>query len=327
MSNLPCLIMMIGISGSGKSTVAKSINAEFFKELYRKNDMVLNNVPVVHSSDELRKELYGDDEDQSHNTELFIELHKRIKKDLYSYKDVVYDATNINKKLRVDFLKNQLKNVPCKKIAVCVMTQIGVCYGRNAVRSRHVPDHAMRRMYLNWQPPHYHEGFDEIFFVFDETTIYTSLDALYDAMNNFNQENSHHALTLGEHCEMASRYCAEQRPQDTTLYVASKLHDIGKLFTKTRINSRGIEDGDCHYYQHHCVGAYEAVFAMHRLLSCPTHPNYKSAIDILNLIYYHMHPFMSWADSERSMKKDRELIGEKMFDQISILHEADLIAH
>ena len=57
--------MMCGLVASGKSTKAQ----EFAKEY---------NVAVF-SSDELRKELYNNENCQDHNNELFVELHRRIK--------------------------------------------------------------------------------------------------------------------------------------------------------------------------------------------------------------------------------------------------------
>ena len=42
--------------------------------------------------------------------------------------------------------------------------------------------------------------------------------------------------------------------------MAALLHDQGKIMTKSRINSKGEDDGNCHYYQHHCVGAYNSIF-------------------------------------------------------------------
>ena len=48
---------------------------------------------------------------------------------------------------------------------------------------------------------------------------------------------------------------------------------------------------------------------------------------IANLIYYHMHPYMSWRQSESAMKKAKKQLGEQMFDDIMLLHEADEAAH
>ncbi len=81
--------MMVGLPGSGKS---------FFAEY------VYN--AIVHSSDAIRAELLGDEGDQSQQNMVFTTLHERVLRDLADGKDVVYDATNINYKRRINFLKS-----------------------------------------------------------------------------------------------------------------------------------------------------------------------------------------------------------------------------
>ena len=100
------------------------------------------------------------------------------------------------------------------------------------------------------------------------------------------------------------------------------LHDNGKAFTKTYINAKGENDGQAHYYQHQCVGAYDSMFYLDAA-------GYKTEekVYISNLIYYHMHPYMSWQQSQKAMNRDRNLIGEKMFSDILKLHDADISAH
>lgn len=80
-------IMMIGLPASGKS-----YKAETLSKLYNAH---------IHSSDKLRLELFGDENIQDKNNELFAELHRRIKKDLSVGKSVIYDATNISYKRRM----------------------------------------------------------------------------------------------------------------------------------------------------------------------------------------------------------------------------------
>ena len=60
--------MLVGLPGSGKSTISNELNGEVF------------------SSDALRKELWGDENTQGDNTLLFNELHKRIEKGLKELK-------------------------------------------------------------------------------------------------------------------------------------------------------------------------------------------------------------------------------------------------
>ena len=292
---IPFLFMMMGLPGSGKSSYAESI-------------VLSDGVPKIHSSDALRKELYGDENSQEHNNDIFCELHKRIKEDLRNGVSVVYDATNINKKRRMAFLK-ELSNIPCHRVCIEVMTPYEQCVEQNNKRERKVPGGAIFRMLKNWQPPSYDEGWNKIVTVFNDITPSTNwtLKTLLDGdcgIDDFEQDNEHHSLTLGKHCRKAMEYIASRR-YDRRLQIAALLHDIGKIETKSRLNSKGEDDGNCHYYQHHCVGAYKSMFYT-RFMNFTR----DDMLYIANLIYYHMHPYMSWRQSESAMKKAKKQLGE-----------------
>lgn len=312
--DMPLLIMLVGLPASGKSTFAKSIEISTTFQ------------SVVHSSDDLRKELFGDEAIQGDNNKLFGELHRRIKSDLINGRDVVYDATNISKKLRKQFL-SELKNISCTPICVCMMTSFESCLLNNERRNRKVPVEVIKRMLMNWQPPHYSEGFEEIKYIFsdlgNESVNKYNIGSFFEVANNFDQENSHHKLTLGEHCTKAAMYIQDHSENNYPLLIATLLHDVGKLHTKTRINAKGIEDGNCHYYQHHSYGSYESLFYLHYARQFTE----KEMSYISNLIYYHMHPYLQWKQSEKSLNKDKMLLGDKLFNDIMLLHDADLYAH
>lgn len=91
-STKPVLVMMVGLPASGKSTIAYNLAKE-------------NNY-IVFSSDALREELYLDINDQTHNHELFVELHKRIKTALKEGNNVIYDACNLSSKGALLFYRN-----------------------------------------------------------------------------------------------------------------------------------------------------------------------------------------------------------------------------
>ena len=314
-TNRPLFIMMVGLAGSGKSTIAQNIVI--------KNASGVELPPIVHSSDALQLKLYGDDKDQEHNGEVFAVLKTRIKDDLKNKKSVVFDATNLNKKQRVAFLA-ELKKIQCHKMCVCVMTPYETCLKLNSDRERQVPEHAIRRMYMNWTPPHQHEGFDEVVLRFNVIGQDESFDLvkLWDRLNDIDQENSHHAYTIGKHCLEAAEYTKSKNPYDRVLNAATCLHDIGKEFTKTRINGKGVEDGECHYYQHQCVGAYDSMFYLKEIGF-----SNKEILDVSNMIYYHMHPYVSWRHSEKALNRDKRMIGEEMYNKVMQLHEADRLAH
>lgn len=314
----PFLIMMCGLPGSGKSVFAENfITVTSGVRQYK---------PVIHSSDGLRKEIYGDESTQGDANKVFWELHKRIKNDLIAGKDVIYDATNINKKFRIQFL-NELKNISCTPICLCMMTSYESCLNNNKKRDRQVPIEVVKRMQMNWQPPHYNEGFKEIKYIFsnldDEYADKFTISNFFNIANKFDQENSHHTLTLGEHCTKAATYIQEHCSDNYLLLIATLLHDNGKLHTKTKTNARGIEDGNCHYYQHHSYGSYECLFYLHFAKQF-TEPEMTH---ISNLIYYHMHPYCQWKQSEKRLNKDKMLLGDTLFNDIMLLHDADLYAH
>ena len=313
MDNKPRMIMLVGLVGSGKTSYAKSLGEKI----------------VIHSSDDLREEMFGDVNENSKdsNEKLFNELHRRIKEDLRNGNDIVYDATNINRKLRMAFLR-EIKNIPCHKICVVVATPYYICLLNNKKRDRQVPDHVIKRMYMHFQPPHKSEGWDEIDIVSsckEEDIADYTLAKLYNhatGIDYMNQCNFHHSLTLGEHCRKTATYILEHYPENELLHIAALLHDEGKVFTMTAVNSKGERDGNCHYYQHHCVGAYDSIFYLHNM-------GYKAEdiIHVATLIYFHMFPYREWKNSKRSEEKTKNILGEELYNEIIALHDADEFAH
>lgn len=311
------LYYLIGLPASGKSTYAKEIAEKFEGEIH------------IHSSDLLREELFGDVNRTSRedNDKLFRTLHRRIKDDLQSGISVIYDATNINKKNRLEFLRF-IKGVECEKICVLVMLPYHMCLTRNMKRERIVPPHVLERMYRRFQPPNKNEGWDEfnIFVNCDSSDIESySINVLFNnasGIDYFDQESEHHKDTLGVHSRVVASLMHEYKPD---LEYTALIHDVGKLFTKSRKNADGVEDGECHYYNHNCVGAYESIFYL------LTDTNLEDASEIIyhaNLIYYHMVPYnKGWNDTESKVKRLKAQLGEDMYNDIILLHKCDKEAH
>lgn len=291
------LIMLVGLPGAGKTTYAEKLVEQ-------------NPDYVIHSSDKLREELYGDASKQENNGKLFEELHRRMYKDLKEGKTVIYDATNLSKKRRVHFLSG----LSCERECVLFVKDIEECKNANLGRERKVSEEVIENMRRNFSPPHWHEGFGKITIVNDKVK---NISELMEKTKGFDQENEHHGLMLDEHLKKTASYF----PDEEELQIAAYMHDVGKLFTKSEFNKEGKKDGNCHYYNHHSVSAYEFLCAYEGLTE-----DAEKGLYIANLIYYHMHPFLSWKQSEKTKKRDRAMIGERMFQDILRLHEADLKA-
>lgn len=304
------LTMMIGLPGSGKSTYAKQLAEE--------------TNAVILASDELRKEMFGDINDQEHNTEVFAELHRRCKDLLSKQVNIIYDATNLKIKNRLSFL-NELKDIDCHKKAIIMATPYELCLQNNSQRDRQVPEEVIKRMRENFHFPLYNEGFDEIEFVWNMEDLKFSVHKMISIVKDFNQYNSHHSLTLGEHMIQTANNLAGTNQNNDLLYVAARLHDIGKIDTQAFVDRKGNPSEEAHYYQHQYVGAYQAMFYLKQY-----HNGIFSDEGILHiciLIQYHMHPYIAWKDSEKAKNRDKRLLGEEWFNKVMLLHEADVAAH
>ena len=306
---IPKMIMMVGLVGSGKTVKAQELAEQY-------NAMVF-------SSDSLREELFGDVNEQSRNQELFTELHKRIKDFLREGKSAIYDATNIDYKKRMSFLA-ELKKIPCEKICVLMATPYEECLKRNAERERKVPEYVIERMYRNFDIPWYYEGWDDIQVKYGEYENYFGWPWDWIAKaEDYNQYNSHHVLTLGEHCRQTGRNVikidTERRPiMSTEMIYAALLHDAGKMFTQTFKNSKGEVTEQAHYYNHERVGSYDSLFYE---TSC-------SNLYVSTLIRWHMQPYFWEKDNnEKLQNKYRKLWGKQLYQDIMTLHTADKEAH
>ncbi len=143
------LYVMIGIPGSGKSTYAKKLSKEIGCNVY--------------SSDEIRKELCGDQQNLKNDKEVWKLLKSRMREDLLNGKDCIVDATNISKKKRFAYFE-YIKDVPCEKVAVLVDTPFEECLKRNKERPKEqfVPYPAICNLRKAYQEPTLDEGFNKI---------------------------------------------------------------------------------------------------------------------------------------------------------------------
>lgn len=302
----PTFIMMVGLPGSGKSAYAEKLSIE-------------HNATVC-SSDKIREELCGDENFQKNNENVFKLLHTRIKDYLRTGENVIYDATNISSKRRKAFL-SELKKISCTKKCVIMATPFNKCCEWNESRNRVVPYEVIERMYKNWNTPYWFEGWDEIL-VKTKDGRHEIPDLVSSWLSNhmdYKQDNPYHVLTLGKHCELVGSTLVKD---DHLLEYAGYLHDCGKPFTKSFVNSKREKTNVAHYYQHHCTGAYNSLFF--------AYPQEVDRLDVSILINLHMCPYCWKKDKEHgenTRQKYKKLWGEELYENVMMLHESDLRAH
>jgi len=300
------MYMMIGLPASGKSTIAKQISE--------------SEGAIIVSSDEIRKEM-GDENDQTNNEKVFKEVEKRLKEYLSQGKDVIFDATNINYKRRRDWL-NRFNKFDIEKIAVLVATTYEECLERNDKRKRRVPEGVIERMYFNFYVPQYYEGFDDIQIKYNSNYCLTENDF---RIHDIPQDNPHHTLTVHSHCDRASKIIVllleglgEKLIDNISLQLAAAWHDIGKLKTKTFVNTKGETTEIAHFYNHEKVGAYDVLFVN----NAPIKP--VNILEVVKLIQWHMLLHLDL--SEKTKNKYKNMLGEETWRDLEILHKADLEA-
>lgn len=306
--------MMVGLPGSGKTTYAEKLASTLGGPMFEQSIVVL-------SSDAIRKELWGDENDQQHPDQVFNVMRSRMRIACLKGQTIIYDATNISRKRRIGVLNDLPKTFKGKKHCIVVAQPIEEVLRRNANRERVVPEEVIMRMLKNYQPPCKGEGWDEIHYA----DIPRDFDCkkVWKDMEGFDQENEHHSLTLLDHCIKTQDYIVKKMEgrdvPDEVLRFAAAIHDCGKVYTKTYQKPNGEVDGQAHYTNHQNVGAYIAtVFGKHL--------DYydDDTTRLANLVYHHMDPYFTW---HMSLPKLTELQGKQFVDDILVLHEADVQAH
>lgn len=323
------LIMLIGLPASGKSSLAKIL---FKKE----NTIIL-------SSDELRKELYNNVNDKEHNTEVFEELHKRIKNNLLKGRNVIYDATNINSRRRKGFL-SQLKGQKYRnleKICYYLNTPLENCIDNNLLRDRQVPIEAIDKMYKTLQIPMYHEGWNKINIIssFNDDLEHMkssleykilkqiSYDELFNDLTkhlkeygdifNISQDTSYHTLSISRHVYYVYDYIYNNYNEKDRLIMlwGALLHDIGKTYCKNfKENSKY-----ANFIGHDNVSAQLSIKILKQLGY-----NDDFVLKIAELIQLHMR--LPWEENKKVEEKILKSIGLEIFNKLKILRKADTLA-
>lgn len=153
MPGCPLVTVLVGFPASGKSTWAKAYN-------YSNGDVIL-------SSDAIRGEIFGSEEEQGNPKLVFDTLKERLIENLKKGNDVVIDATSINRWERADYISiaREYNAIP---LAIIFDTPIDECKRRNSIRERKVPDFVYDKMAEKYEEPSTDEGFSAVILYSDE---------------------------------------------------------------------------------------------------------------------------------------------------------------
>lgn len=302
--------MMIGIPGSGKTRYAKT--------------NLLNENTVYLSSDNIRVDMFGF-EDQTHNTEVFDIMKKETLIALQNGFDVVYDATNLNKKRRGDIIK-RAKICDAEINAYLCCTPINIILQRNITRcERQIPWDKLIQMIQSVESPMYYEGFDNIYLI--DGGMYNDVydyNFLIDDCVDYKQDNPHHCETLEEHIKAVVKK-AEELGKDLKSHTdaeilrqAARYHDFGKLYTKAFNDKKKYFT----YYGHENVSTY--------MYMC--HVRKQNMTDDLNRVRLYDRPYqigalilnhMEWYRRE-DMTPIKEMFNDDdLYHLLELLHDAD----
>ncbi len=147
---MPSVIMMAGVPGSGKSYIAEQLST-------------MLEHPVL-SADAIREELTGNQLDNSINTEAWHILHDRAATLIADQYSVIIDATHAEQQLRRDEISLYRSMGARAVVCVEIQTPYDTLIARNQSRDKFVPIHAIDRIRRNLRqyPPSTEDGFDGV---------------------------------------------------------------------------------------------------------------------------------------------------------------------
>lgn len=318
------MYIMVGIPASGKSTLARE-RAHKEKATYL-------------SSDNIRLEIFGDENIQKNNNLVFETMNKRASQSLRDGTNVYYDAMNLSRKRRKGLMRQMPRDT--EFVAIYLHSNYHESTYRNNKRERNVPQHVIEKSYKSLEIPILGEGFSNIEIIGIESTqdckVYSSeflkllrgtkeeshdklffvlgkMLYVFNDMYNMPQDSTYHPFSISRHTYHVYKAMKEtEYKNDIDMLIASLLHDSGKPFCKTFYNYKGDLKKYASFYNHERVSS-QVAYDFWSVLP------YFNADEVSMLCQFHMRLH------DPNCKKDelKELIGEEIYDKLVVLNECD----
>lgn len=313
--------MLAGIPGSGKS--------QYAKECCKRERAVLV------ATDALREKLFGSETRQKNTYRIFDEAFAEIEQALGSGRNVVFDATNVARDRRVQFLK-RFNKVPVE-CHVC-NTPYELARERVQARKRKIEDKVLEKYAKNFEFPLLAEGFNQLHIVHtpadvgleraeleqllerkpghDELFAYLRHSPYFSVMLGYDQENPHHSKTLSEHTHAVLEYIHAFYEGEHLLemQLAALFHDTGKPLCKVWKPNRG-------YYSYFGHEHVSAGIACHVLKELGYGDDF--ILHVVNMVSFHME-ILHGGDAGAS--RIYHLLGDRMLAELYFFAEADTFA-
>lgn len=129
---MPKLILLVGVPGSGKTTLSKKIIAKGFHCM---------------NADSIRKELYGEEITQGDAEKVFQIFFERMELSMEEKKSIIVDNTNLKPEHRKQILDRAAKFNYDDVQLWLLDVPLATCLERNRNRERVVPEDAVTHMY------------------------------------------------------------------------------------------------------------------------------------------------------------------------------------
>ncbi|WP_340641206.1 AAA family ATPase [Nostoc cycadae] len=145
------LILLIGLPGSGKSTVAKQLIAE------------CPQMQLI-STDAIRGQLFGDEIIQGPWFLVWQEVERQLQQTVAANQSAIFDATNAQRSHRRELIAFTRNLGFSPIVGIWMTTPVWLCLARNKRRDRQVPEEVILRMHrqLRDAPPSLEEGLDDL---------------------------------------------------------------------------------------------------------------------------------------------------------------------
>jgi|GEM_PF-1004206 len=297
------VVMLIGLSGAGKSTKAKELSKRYSAEIL--------------ATDELREEIFGDYNIQTENEKVFRELYSRLRLNIKNNKNTILDSTNLSLKDRMKFFQ-AIHNYDCYKIAYIIATPFDVCLENNNKRERFVPENVIHNQRNKFCIPFKEEGFSEVIIDYYNIINLKGHTEYLGEMDGFDQKTKWHKYDLLTHCIKIYEELIKNECQDEILQMSAFYHDYAKIKCQTfKENS-----DNANYYNHENIGAYELMCDLPKEIKL--HLNEDQILNFLFYVNYHMRPFSF--KNQKTHDKYKKIFGEEKYNNLILFNECDQIA-